>query len=495
MTAPAPICMASATIQDVPHRGALSFGPITMTKCTHLSILLSIVCVGGCGGASGPRNSSTSQLRDTCAIRLPVRDAAADSDLPTPRPALSIPQSTLVADVEVSLKTLQRELETHVPRRVVEKQTSDIGVAGRLEYTVDRGPMALRMEGDVLAIESPLRGNAEACAKGRCYAGCNPEARVVARVPLRLSADYRLRVSDVRIDITRGCKLRALGGLVSVDVTPMVQNALSGQARTVQASIDRQLPDFRPAATRLWDELSRPRSLPLGACATLKPEGIVQGVASGTSEFVHLPFGVLSRPELHLKCETGAAEGRPSKLPPLRESRALPKSGDIHLAIVLPPDAPARAIDPNAVIDLGGARARIARSTGDVQHGLTLELAGEACGEVTTAAVAGASWLDSKSVHLTGVVPQGADGERLKASRLEGARLAEGIERTTIPLPIALDAIGTMLPELTRGLEADEATVQATVESAEPEIAGVRGPNVLAVARLRGRVTVQPKRK
>ncbi len=464
---------------------------LTMRKLVHVPPVVVLLSSLGCAPHAGRDGASQGATTAPCAVRLTPRGEDIPSVATTGAP-FEAPQSTLIVNAEVPLAALRQELETHVPRRVVEKQEQDIGVAGRLEYTVDRGAFSLRVEGDVLVVEAPLHGRAEACAKGRCYAGCNPEARVTARVPLRLGTDYRLRTSDVRIDVTRGCKVRALGGFVSIDVTPMVQGAIAGQARGVQASIDRQLPNVRPVAARLWDELMKPRPLPLGACAMLQPEGLVQGTASGTSEFLRIPFGVVSRPELHVRCAPDPAPKRPMALPPLREMRALPKSGDVHLAIVLPPDAPARALDPNATLDLGGAHARIARASGDPASGLAIELAGEACGDVAMN-VGGAAWGEANSVHLTRVSPTTGEGRRLDAAHLDGARLAAGIERTSIPLPIAVDALATMLPELARGLEADQVAITVSVDRAAPESAGLRGASVVATALLRGTVTVRPK--
>jgi len=416
-----------------------------------------------------------------------------------------------VVHAEVPLAGIKQALEGKVPRRVAEERDHDLGAAGRLEYTVDRGQFTVRVEKDALVVEAPLQGRAQACAKGRCYAGCAPEARVSAKVPLRLGADYKFHSSEVRIEVTKGCEVRALGGLLTIDVTPVLRSALAAQSRNLQASIDRELPDLRPEATRLWAELGKTRDLPLGMCVGLLPEEITQGPASGTAESARLRFGLLARPEVRVRCTgpivaalvraPGTAPGLavpgapapPRPLPPLRDDPSLPASGDVHLAIVLPDDAAARSISSAAeVIDLGGHRARINRATGDLASGLLVELSGEVCGDARVSAT-GLAWADAQSVHLTGAAPMAGEGERLSSAALEPASLSAAVEHAPIALPIAVSALQSTLPELARGMSDDKLTVSATVESAAPEAAGLRGADLVAVALLRGSVTLHAK--
>ncbi|HSO41026.1 MAG TPA: DUF4403 family protein [Labilithrix sp.] len=434
-------------------------------------------------------------VAETCAVTLPPRTSEGGAALPPlpgpPGPPIAL-RSTLVVGVELPLAGLRQQIEAKVPRRVAEERDHDLGVAGHLEYTVDRGPFALRVDGDTLVVEAPLQGQAQACAKGRCYAGCTPGARVTARIPLRAGADYKLHTSDVQVEITRGCEVRALGGILTVDVTPILRGALQGQSRMIQAAIDRELPDLRPEAQRLWSELEKPRPLPLGACVRLEPEELLQGPATGTPELAHLRFGLLARPEVRVKCGADVAPARARPLPPLRDDRALPAAGDVHLAIVLAPDAPARALEGGDPFDLGAGRAQVRKASGDPLAGLLLQLGGEVCGEVAMRA-SGAAWTDAQSLHLTGAAPLAEEVDRLGAGAVDGARLASAVEHAAIPLPIAVTALATLLPELASGLSDDRVTLTATVASALPETAGLRGADVVAVALLRGSVTVRAR--
>jgi hypothetical protein len=459
-----------------------------------------VACSGGHSPVALP--PAPEPIAQTCATRLPPR--AADDLTPPVAAPFAAPRSTIVVKVEVPLAGIAQALETKVARRVAEEHDHDIGAAGRLEYTVDRGPFTVRVENGTLVVESNLQGRAQACAKGRCYAGCAPEARATARVPLHLGADYKLRSSEVRIDVTKGCQVKALGGLLTIDVTPVLRGALAQQSRSIQASIDRELPDFGGEAARLWTELGKTRPLPLGMCVALRPEEITQGLASGTADLARLRFGLLARPEVRVRCAASGGAGgsialpapsaaNAARPPPLRDDPALPAAGDVHLAIVLPEDATAHALEgAPEVIDFGGRRARITRATGDVAKGLVVELGGEVCGEIGTSA-AGLAWGDAQSLHLTRAAALPADAARLATVLLDATRLTAVIERAPIALPIAVSALQSTLPELARGMSDDKVTVTATVDSAQPESAGLRGAELVATALLRGAVTLRAK--
>lgn len=450
---------------------------------------------GGSGGTPGlaamPEMPSIPSIPETCNTRL----AAAAPAAPAPAAGLArfeAPKSTIVVHGELPLTSLRGTLEARVPRRLAEERDHDIGAAGRLEYTVDRGAFALRVEDGALVVEAPLRGEARACAKGRCYASCAPEAMATARVPLRLSADYKLKVSDLRVEVTRGCQVRALGGFLKIDVTPVLRSRLVQETPRIRASIDRELPDLGPQARRLWTELEKPRPLPLppGACVVLAPEAITQGPASGTAELARLRFGLVARPELRLTCGS-APPGRP--MPPLRDDLALPTSGDVHLATVLAPESVARAIGGGpTVFDLGAGRARARGATGDVAAGLGLDLVGEVCGDVAITS-RGVAWRDERTLRLAGVALAPGEPERLSAGGVDGAALVTGLETAPIAVPLSPEQMKELLPELARGLSDKSVTVEATIEGAKTGTAGVRGRDVVAVNVLRGSVALRAR--
>ena len=235
-------------------------------------------------------------------------------------------------------------------------------------------------------------------------------------------------------------------------------------------------------------------------CVALAPEQITQGPATGTADLARLRFGLLAHPEVRVRCSAPAPAPAPAaaRVPPLRDDPALPAAGDVHLAIVLPEDAAAAALErAGDTIDFGSAttlrRARITKATGDVAKGLTLfKLGGEVCGDVTMTA-AGLAWLDAQSLPLTRSAPLPGETERLAAVQLDPASVTTAVEHAPIPLPIAVSALQTTLPELARGMSDDKVTVSASVDAAQPEAAGLRGAELVATALLRGSVTLRAK--
>ena len=412
-----------------------------------------------CGTPAGPEAPPA----ETCKTTLAARVSTPVAPLP-----MTIAASTIPVELQIPFAKVSQELESRVPRRVAEEKDHDIGIAGRLEYVADRGAFTARMQGDSLAVETPISIHAKACAKGTCYAGCDPEARAVATLPMRLDANYKFRPSVVRVEVTKGCSVRALGGLVTVDVTGMLRDELSKAARQLAAAIDKKLPDLRPEAENLFVELGKPRSLPLGACALLAPEGIVQGVPTADASAAKLHFALIGRPELRVRC--GDAKASTAPLPPLRDGAT---EGDTHLAIVMPPEA----------ISLDGLTAdktRITHARG-TPGALEADIRGEACGTIFFGAST-AAWLDASRLHLGGVVGDPA---------FPG--LTAAVENAPIAVPFAPDQLATTAPALASAVSDPTVEVSAAVVEAKAESAGIRGTDIVAVVQARGSVTLRAK--
>jgi hypothetical protein len=456
--------------------------------------VLAFVLAGCPGGAPGPGPAGS--VAPTCRITLPPRAAAADPSPPPPGlPPFAIERSTIVANVELPFATLAQSLEKKIGRRVAEERDQDIGLAGRLEYTVDRGAFHVGVQGDALVVDTPLDGHVRACAKAQCYASCDPQLRAVARISLRLSTDYKFRPSQVRLEVVRGCEVKALGGFLRVDVTPILQARLVEESRKIEAQIDHELPDPRPEAQRLWTEVGKTRALPLGACVVVSPEGIVHGAPSSAPDAARLRLALLARPEVRVRCNDAASPASPASppapLPPLRDDPALAPEGDVHLAVVLPSDAAASAVGGSPeTADLHGAQARLVRASGTARS-LAIELSGDACGEAAVRAD-GAAWDPSgRALRLTGAAPLAGEVERFAAVGLDASGVARAVEHTAVPVPIAPEDLRTLLPDLARGMSDDRALVSAAVSSARPGGAGLRGAELVAVVDVRGSVTLR----
>ena len=154
---------------------------------------------------------------------------------------------------------------------------------------------------------SHTTGYRPACRGNRCYAACEPRALVRASISLWLRPDYRFDRSRVSLEFTKGCKVRALRGLLSIDVTPMLKSAIAPELERVRREIDSRLPDVRADVERVWRQLRAPRELPLVGCVVISPIGLVQGPMQESRGTAHARFALLARPELRTDCSSSVS--------------------------------------------------------------------------------------------------------------------------------------------------------------------------------------------
>ncbi len=448
-------------------------------RLAHLFFLLA-VGPAACKHDGGER--ATSPPPETCAVTLPPGEFAAAPFATSPTP-----RSRVVALAELRLGNVQKELEKTIPTRLADEKNQDVGLAGHVNYTVDRGPFAARVEGERLLVETPLRGRAEICASGRCYADCAPEARATATIPLRLTPEYRFAPSKVNVTITRGCELRALGGMVRVDVTGMIEPQLRRRMGPIEREIDARMPDLRPQ--RMWEELVRPRPLPLGGCFLLRPLAIAQGPVSGTAEQLRVRFGVEAQPELRAgSCDANASA---PPMPRLEHDPAMPSESDVHLALVSPVTAATAALTATPTFDLRGSRARIA--TADPRGArFALGLRGEVCGPMGLDA--GLRWSDDGGSLRFSAAKLVDPGGAVRAGALDWDAVARAVERDAAIQPLATpEQLRAALPALAARIDDPDVAVQVTVESARAESASLRSDGVVSVVALRGGLLVKEK--
>ena len=230
-----------------------------MRPSAHVIGLVALALAGACGPAvKGPGGAEGR----VCVVKLADRPAVNPLGAPALlEPPFAAPTSTIVVHAQIPVALVQRALEGKVPHRVAEEKDHDIGMAGRLEYTADRGPFRVSAKGDALVVATTVDIAARACAKGSCYASCEPRAEVSARVPLRLGADYKFKNPTVSIALTRGCQVRALGGFATIDVSPQIDSELQAVRPRLEQQIRGQLPDLRPEVERMWTDLVHPRPM------------------------------------------------------------------------------------------------------------------------------------------------------------------------------------------------------------------------------------------
>jgi hypothetical protein len=371
----------------------------------------------------------------------------------------------MIAHVDMPLAPVTAELEKNVPRRVAEERGRDIGVAGSLNVVGDRGPFTTSVDGENLLVRTEIRVHAEACAKGRCYASCDPIANATAAVPLRLTPDYRFAPSRVTVALTRGCQIRVLGGFVTVDITPTIEKLMAAELHSVERQIDARIPQPRPQVERLWKELNAPRALPLGACAVVNPRGLVQGPMQGAPGHVRMRFALDALPELRTQC------GDPPPalpLPKLAHDPRMPEEDELVVAFVWPLTKVGSQIQGGDPFVFEGSRVRAtsAKATAaGAEVDLDLALRGEACGEVALRAKP--TWSEDATAIVLG-----------------GPR---------VPPPVQPEALKTMVPAVASSLSDPSVDVKATVKSAAPVAAWTRGEDLVATVRVRGSIEIDPK--
>jgi hypothetical protein len=184
--------------------------------------LLGATSLVGCAAGVSSAGSTSASAQE-CAVRLPP--AQASSPASTAQVLRAARESQLVVHGEAPLSTLALALEKRVQKRLAEGKF-DIGPAGTVSYSVERGALSLSVTATSLVIETPVSSRVEACRGGGCYASCEPEAVVKASVPLLLASDYRFAPSTISLKLTRGCKVRALGGLLTIDLTQTLESEL-----------------------------------------------------------------------------------------------------------------------------------------------------------------------------------------------------------------------------------------------------------------------------
>lgn len=361
------------------------------------------------------------------------------------------------------VSSVVRELERSVPKRVAQERDRSIGMAGRLEYEVDRGPFSVALRGADLEISAPLFVNARACAKGSCYAGCRPEARAVVLVPLEVGPDYRLGPSRVELPVTRECVVRALGGFVTVNLTPLVQSGINAERGKVKASVDSHLPDLRSDADALWRVLESPQALGPGRCLRVRPERLVEGPAHLERDRVSVRIGLEARPTISSACDAPAT-AHPA--PALAQDRALPEVSDVRLEVELDDASVARAV-MGARVAFEDHPAQI-RSVASEAQSWRFRFGGDACGDVDASSLSPSWSTDGQAVALGRVVLTDETKARLSGRGLDPAPVERSLDGRIVPLGLDPAGLARALPLLAKTGAPDGVDVDVRVSAVRP---------------------------
>ena len=453
-----------------------------------LGVLLSTFLTSCASGSSATPTAAPTTGTPTaaCAQRLAPRPVPRPAVQPAPETPAAAQPSRLVVHARLSLAKLAAELERNVEQRLAEGKGLRLGPAGVLDFSVDRGAFSVAIVGDQLLVETPVVGRAQACRGGSCYASCEPRALVRAEIPLWLDSDYHFGPSRVSLTFTNGCKVRALGGLLTIDVTRLLTSALAPRLERVGREIDGRLPDVRAEVDRGWRQLSTPRPLPIGGCLVVEPLGLVQGPVQQFGEVAHARFALLARPELRSDCGEPAAT---APVPPLRTDPALPEEDVVTLGMELPLTSLARAFE--AATPEAGSRpsyhvvAAMTEAQGE-RVAAELELSGELCGDVTFQAQPSFAG-EGAELELTAGKLDAGESERVRAVGLDPETLARQLGRLPrLSAPLSLSMLRAAPPALAWLFADPSFSLAARVSSMRAAGAAARGQQLVAWVEARG---------
>ncbi|MES1183872.1 MAG: DUF4403 family protein [Myxococcales bacterium] len=424
-------------------------------------------------------------------MQLPPTQAQATPPALTPTPLRAARESQLVVHAEAPLSPLSLALEQRIQKRLAEGHFG-IGPGGTVSYRVERGALSLSVTSTSLVIEAPVSARAEACRGQACYASCQPNAVVRASVPLLLRSDYRFEPSTTSLRFTRGCQVHALGGLLTIDLTPTLESQLQPELANVSRQIDQQLPDIRADVERAWAELATPRPLPLSGCVLLQPRAIVQGALTPSTTALRANFAVLATPELRSQC---GDEAPPPSLPPLTRDLSLPEEGAVLLGMVTPLEDFERSFLAAAPVSASQRRlkitgARVAARASDVD--VTLALGGDVCGTTRVGAVPDFSG-DGAAISLTHPTLDGGERARWQAAGIDSQSPVSALIASARVTPtLSVSALRDAAPALAQAMSVPSLQVSAHVSSARAAGAAARGNDLVAWVEARGSVTLRP---
>ena len=446
--------------------------------------------LGSCASGTPKALEGHEAGKAECAVTLEPRAKESPFSRPVAEP--STPDSRVVVHAQTALGPLARTLEQRVPKRLADG-TVRIGPGGTVAYSAERGALSVRVSRTALLIEAPVRAKAQACRGDDCYASCEPEGLAVAEVPLMLRSDYGFEKASVSLSFTRGCRIRALGGLLTLDVTPSLEAQLAPELRRVAREIDEQLPHLAPRVAQAWAELSAPHQLPLGGCFLLRPFGVVQGPLVASTVKLETRFAVLARPELRANCGDAVPL---VPLPPLTTDDGLPEEGVVRLAMVTPLASLERALEAAQPLPLSGKRLRVAHASITAQGSsvdVQMTLGGDTCGDLGLAAALDFDG-DGQHIRLAPAAFSPGERERLLTGKLDPSELSQALSRAASVSPLlSVPAFSAAAPPLAASLSQPSLDVRATVSSARPAGARARGDELVAWLEARGALWLDAK--
>jgi hypothetical protein len=172
---------------------------------------------------------------------------------------------------ELGVAELTSLISQKVPETLAHEKNRSIGMAGRVDYTVTRGDIALHTTPEALQISMPLDGKIDVCKPlgPFCpdYGHCKPKWDVKINVPTNYSEDPRLRARP-SVELANRCVLQPVG----YDATSELERITHDQARQIKDRINGELGRVQGKLDDAWTQLAEPSHIAPGVCVSWHSE-------------------------------------------------------------------------------------------------------------------------------------------------------------------------------------------------------------------------------
>jgi len=248
----------------------------------------------------------------------PVLETEPPQPLASPPATDSLPRSVVSVPVEVSLETLERVVERHLPQRVGDLENRRrVGDEERLEvaFEVERGPLHSAFDGRIARISSTLGYRVRAWydppVLPTVSASCGTDDGLLPRLdasvssPLTLDREWRIR-SDVRLaELTPASnedRDRCTVTVFDFDVTRYVIDGTVDAIADVTSKADSAISsiDVRSDFSDWWDVIANPIELDEDIWLVLRPSSAGRGSIGGDGEDVQTVLTLRLSPRIHI---------------------------------------------------------------------------------------------------------------------------------------------------------------------------------------------------
>lgn len=293
-----------------------------------------------------------------------------------------------------------------------------------------------------------------------------------------------------------------LGGIVSIDVTPMLEERIRERVPQVERMVASKLPDVRREVQRLYEELETPRALPLGkGCATFSPGVLAQGPIAPAPGGVSLRFALDLRPELRFgsPCAESGTRREPPVVPPLASEPNMPEDDTLLVAQVVPLSRVAESLG-GLGFESGAGKTKLESAqlrglpwTASSVAGVSarLHFAGDACGEADVRGELGYS-PDATGIAWVGESAAPGEKERFASAGLDVERLVEAVKASEpYRLPFTHERLASLVAQAPELFSDPRAEVKVVMGSSGPVGVSVRGSDARATSKMRGRALIR----